>query len=542
MKTIKAGIIGTGFIGPAHVEAARRLGFVEMIALCEANDDLARRKAACPQHPESLRQRGRVARRHGRRGRAQLHAQPRALRHQQEDHGGGQARDFEKPLAMTTTESKELVALAAEGRRGERHRFQLPLLSARAGSQGDGGVGASSATCFTPPAPTRRTGSTSPPTGTGGSCRSSAASRAPWPTSAPTGATASSSSPVSRSRRCAPISPRSTSNRMKPKKEVETYSGKMLEPSDYEAGADQHRGLRQRPARVQQRRARVVHRVAGVSPDRKNRLFYELSGSKCSVVWDQERPNEMWIGYREKANELSASKDPSLLSPRARATRTIPAVIRKRTPDGLKNFMLRVYSYIAGASKEIDFSTFQDGHDELANLQKPYPGERQIERLGRRSRTLTGGSRTALHGRSFLEGFMEMVHLAIVILFGVAQGWLRPSPWIRALATTGESPYFILKPGYTTTFGGQRGRAGSSRCSTRTLNVGGVDTRASPRSANGTRRGADWCLAQLLRDPPGPPATCNYFGEDVDVYKKGKVSQPRWRVAPCGTNVARRSG
>ena len=39
MKTIKAGIIGTGFIGPAHVEAARRLGFVEMVALCEANDE-----------------------------------------------------------------------------------------------------------------------------------------------------------------------------------------------------------------------------------------------------------------------------------------------------------------------------------------------------------------------------------------------------------------------------------------------------------------------------------------------------------------------
>ena len=46
MKTIKAGIIGTGFIGPAHVEAARRSGFVEMIALCEANDDLAKAKAA----------------------------------------------------------------------------------------------------------------------------------------------------------------------------------------------------------------------------------------------------------------------------------------------------------------------------------------------------------------------------------------------------------------------------------------------------------------------------------------------------------------
>ena len=35
-------------------------------------------------------------------------------------------------------------------------------------------------------------------------------------------------------------------------------------------------------------------------------------------------------------------------------------------PDGLKNFLLRVYSYAAGLSKEIDFSTFQDGHNELA--------------------------------------------------------------------------------------------------------------------------------------------------------------------------------
>ena len=35
-------------------------------------------------------------------------------------------------------------------------------------------------------------------------------------------------------------------------------------------------------------------------------------------------------------------------------------------PDGLKNFMLRVYSYIAGESKTMEFSTFADGHDELA--------------------------------------------------------------------------------------------------------------------------------------------------------------------------------
>ena len=35
-ERIKAGIIGTGFIGPAHVEAGRRLGNIEFIALARA--------------------------------------------------------------------------------------------------------------------------------------------------------------------------------------------------------------------------------------------------------------------------------------------------------------------------------------------------------------------------------------------------------------------------------------------------------------------------------------------------------------------------
>ena len=35
MTKIKTGIIGTGFIGPAHVEALRRLGFVDVAAVAE---------------------------------------------------------------------------------------------------------------------------------------------------------------------------------------------------------------------------------------------------------------------------------------------------------------------------------------------------------------------------------------------------------------------------------------------------------------------------------------------------------------------------
>ena len=41
MKKIKVAVVGTGFIGPAHIEALRRLPNVEVLGLCEANIDLA---------------------------------------------------------------------------------------------------------------------------------------------------------------------------------------------------------------------------------------------------------------------------------------------------------------------------------------------------------------------------------------------------------------------------------------------------------------------------------------------------------------------
>lgn len=42
---IQVGIVGSGFIGPAHIEALRRLGFVEVVAICDASLELAQEKA-----------------------------------------------------------------------------------------------------------------------------------------------------------------------------------------------------------------------------------------------------------------------------------------------------------------------------------------------------------------------------------------------------------------------------------------------------------------------------------------------------------------
>lgn len=41
MEKIKVGIIGTGFIGPTHIEAIRRLGFVEVAGLAETSLEMA---------------------------------------------------------------------------------------------------------------------------------------------------------------------------------------------------------------------------------------------------------------------------------------------------------------------------------------------------------------------------------------------------------------------------------------------------------------------------------------------------------------------
>ena len=113
-EKITVGIIGTGFIGPAHVEAARRLGNVEFVALAEANETLAQAKAAELSIPKAYGDYH------------QLLADPdvKVVHNCTPNHlhfdvnkdilAAGKHVISEKPLAMNTDESKELVRLARE--------------------------------------------------------------------------------------------------------------------------------------------------------------------------------------------------------------------------------------------------------------------------------------------------------------------------------------------------------------------------------------------------------------------------------------------
>src|SRR6185295_20128299 len=46
MKRIRMGLVGPGFVGMHHIDAVRRLGFVDVVAVADGNETLAREKAA----------------------------------------------------------------------------------------------------------------------------------------------------------------------------------------------------------------------------------------------------------------------------------------------------------------------------------------------------------------------------------------------------------------------------------------------------------------------------------------------------------------
>src|SRR5215813_3046481 len=45
VKRISMGIVGAGFVGPHHIDAVRRLGFVDIVAVAGSNDESGKRKA-----------------------------------------------------------------------------------------------------------------------------------------------------------------------------------------------------------------------------------------------------------------------------------------------------------------------------------------------------------------------------------------------------------------------------------------------------------------------------------------------------------------
>jgi len=366
MKTVTAAIIGTGFIGPAHVEALRRIGGVHIAALCSNEPERGKEIASMYGIPRVYdRWEELVADRdidvvhnctpnnlHYSINRAVLLA--------------GKHIISEKPLTMTSVESAALVRLARQSGKvnavNYNYRF-YPLIQqcrsmVRRGELGDiyivHGHYLQDWLFYEGDFNWRVDPSV------GGASRAVADIGSHWCDLVQfiTGRSI---------RRISAVLKTAHTRRIRPSSRELTFKGK-----------ERSRRVYGESVRIRTEDAAVILfeleggangavTISQVSAGRKNREWFEIDGSKMAIAWDQERPNELWIGRRDRPNETMI-KDPSLMDPDARRYVHYPGGHPEGYPDGLRNLFMNVYEFIRSGRDprkgERDFPTFADGHRE----------------------------------------------------------------------------------------------------------------------------------------------------------------------------------
>jgi predicted dehydrogenase len=369
MYDVGAAVIGTGFIGPVHVEALRRVG-VEVVGVLGSSQAKSiqaaervgiGRSAGMPRAYaglDDLLADERVDVVHiTTPNRFHFEQASRALK-------AGKHVMCEKPLAMNARESAALVELARQSGRAAGVNYNIrfyPLcLEARDMVQ-RGDLGAVYSACgsyaqdwlFYPSDYNWRVLADQ-----GGESRAMADIGTHWLDlmMAITGLEVEAV--------CADLSTVHPV-RQRPRGEVETFKSKQegaaaAEPieivtEDYGCVMLRFRGG-----------ARGCLWVSQVTAGRKNCLRFEIAGSKRALAWCSEQPNELWIGHRDRANE-SLIRDPALVSERAGRHVDYPGGHNEGFPDTFKQCFRAFYDAIAAGDwgSSSAFPTFEDGHREI---------------------------------------------------------------------------------------------------------------------------------------------------------------------------------
>jgi predicted dehydrogenase len=346
MKKIRAGIIGSGMMGPIHTEALRRLGYVEVVALAEATEDLAKVKSQALHIPKGY---GDFRKLIADPDVEVVHnCTPNAFHFEVSKAiiAAGKHVVSEKPLATNAKHSAELVQLAAKAGVVNAIHFNYrnyPLVQnmramVRAGELGRLYLMHGSYLQDWLILDTDYNWRVEP--GAGGDSRAVADIGSHWfdtvqfITGDPVVEVMADLEIVHRTRK-------------KPKIAMETYAGKVLTADDYsdvpvateDAATILFRTKSGAPGSLV---------VSQVSAGRKNRLYLELDYAKGALEWNQEDPN-------------------TLLHPEVRPFAHYPGGHPEGYSEGPYNLFMQVYAHIAsGAAGKPTFSTFQDGHNEIA--------------------------------------------------------------------------------------------------------------------------------------------------------------------------------
>src|SRR5262245_34893195 len=362
MSKIKVGIIGCGMMGPIHTEALRRLGYVEVVALGEANQDLARAKA------EQLN----IPRAYGDFRHLIVdpdiqvihNCTPNAMHFDvsKSAMAAGKHIISEKPLARDSQESAELVALAARAGVVNAVNFNYrnyPLVQQMHSMVKRGTLGRLFLLhgSYLQDWLIKETDyNWRVDVATGGESRAVSDIGSHWfdtvqfITGDPVVEVMADLSIVHKTRK-------------KPRSTVERSSEAILTDDAY---GDVQVANEDSATILFRTRSGASGScvISQISAGRKNRLYLEADYQNGALVWDQEEPNLLWIGRHDRPNE-SMIKDPWLMEPEARPFSHYPGGHAEGYSEGPYNLFANVYAFIRSGAKGIPtFSTFKSGHDE----------------------------------------------------------------------------------------------------------------------------------------------------------------------------------
>lgn len=357
---IRVGLIGAGFVGPAHVEALRRLGYVEVLALAGSDALRARRKAdemgipeACGDYRQLLAN-PRVTVVHN--------ATPNRLHYaiNRDALQAGKHVVSEKPLALTVEEGRHLVELARQTELVNAVDFNYrgyPLVQQMRAMIARGDIGQ----VWTVHGsymqdwllyPTDYNWRIMPELG--GESRAVADIGSHWCDLAQWITGQRISRVMARLATLVPV-------RYRPVEEVKTFTQPGTGPREpIEVRTEDYASV----LVDLEGGATGSFMVSQVSAGRKNRLWIQVDGSEGSLSWDQETPDLLWVGRRGRPNEL-VPRDPAILDPEAARYTNLPAGHNEGWADALRNLMAQIYQFIRQGKNPVRdvpaFPTFHDG-------------------------------------------------------------------------------------------------------------------------------------------------------------------------------------
>ena len=112
--------------------------------------------------------------------------------------------------------------------------------------------------------------------------------------------------------------------------------------------------------------ARGTVAISQLSAGRKNSLEYEIDGSSAALSWDSEQPDQLWIGHREGPNEILI-RNPALMGAMGREAAFLPGGHVEGFADTFRALFSAVYADVGNGrpSERPVYPTFAEGHDEM---------------------------------------------------------------------------------------------------------------------------------------------------------------------------------